>query len=223
MRHCKIKAILFIVCIAIGLFIKLDRDRYFIGKSCFDYKLLPYGLQPKYYSHSYKNENRVKYEFQIIANGFEGYGEGTSCFCNKDREGSFTIKRIEGYYYGKETFFALCLDNENKKHYITPFVNVRTKDILLIEANVSKEELKRLRYVKVPEPVSVKEYYENYNYFSRILMWLTQVQQRNKASIITPGGTLCFGIFVCPNAKASRSLTQFRAHLKVQSSIKKYI
>ena len=175
MRHCKIKAILFIVCIAIGLFIKLDRDRYFIGKSCFDYKLLPYGLQPKYYSHSYKNGNRVKYEFQIIANGFEGYGGGTSCFCNKDREGSFTIKRIEGYYYGKETFFALCLDNENKKHYITPFVNVRTKDILLIEANASKEELKRLRYVKVPEPVSVKEYYENYNYFSRILMWLTQV------------------------------------------------
>ncbi len=48
----------------------------------------------------------MKYEFQIIANGFEGYGEGTGCFCNKDLQGSFTIKRIEGYYYSKDSFFC---------------------------------------------------------------------------------------------------------------------
>ena len=172
MHHYKIKAILFISCIVIGLFIKFDRDRYFIGKSYIDYKLLPFGLQPKFYSHSYTKGNRMKYEFQIIANGFEGYGEGTGCFCNKDLQGSFTIKRIEGYYYSKDSFFALCHDKGNKKHYITPLIHGKTKDVLLIETNISKEELKKLRYIKVPEPISVKEYYENYNFFSRIPLWL---------------------------------------------------
>ena len=90
----------------------------------------------------------------------------------KDLQGSFTIKRIEGYYYSKDSFFALCHDKENKKHYITPLSHGKTKDILLIETNISKEELKKLRYIKVPEPISVKEYYENYNFFSRIPLWL---------------------------------------------------
>ena len=168
----KIHIYIFIVCLVIGLFIKIDKNRYFVGKSYFDYKLLPHGLQPKFHSHSYKKGNRMKYEFQIVANGFEGYGEGTSCFSNKDMKGCFTIKRIEGYYYSKEFFFVHCYDSNDKIHYITPFVHGKTKDVLLIDTIISENKLKMLKYIKVPEPISVKEYNENYNFISRILLWL---------------------------------------------------
>jgi len=162
-----------LITIVVGLFYFADREKYFIGKSYFDYKLLPYGLRPDYYCNPCQMGDCMKYEFQIVVNGFEGYGKGTACYCDSTLDGHFIIKRIVGYYFSESSFFAVCYDTNNKVHYITPFVRKdKGNDIVMINANVEAESLRGLRYIEAPDPITVEDYYENYNLWRRIPLWL---------------------------------------------------
>ena len=82
-----------LITFVVGLFYYVDREKYFIGKSYFDYKLLPYGLRPEYYCSPYQMGDHWKYEFQIVVNGFEDYGEGTACYNDSTRDRYFIIKK----------------------------------------------------------------------------------------------------------------------------------
>lgn len=167
----------FIICtilisIVIGLFYKIDRDRYFIGKSYFDYKLLPYGLRPEFHCHPYKVGNRMKYEFQIVANEFESYGEGTGCYYDSNCENSFTIKKITGYYFGDNSFIAVCYDTNNKLHYIAPYDKGKGNDVVFINTNVTEKAFRKLKYIQAPTPIATEDYYANYNLWKRIILWI---------------------------------------------------
>lgn len=161
-----------LITFVVGLFYYVDREKYFIGKSYFDYKLLPYGLRPEYYCNPYKMGDRMKYEFKIKVNGFEDYGEGTACYCDSTIDGHFIIKRIVGYYFSENSFYAVCYDTNNKLHYKAPFIHGKEKDIVFINASVAIDSLKALRYIQAPDPISVDDYYENYGLWRRIGLWL---------------------------------------------------
>lgn len=161
-----------LITFVVGLFYYVDREKYFIGKSYFDYKLLPYGLRPEYYCSPCQMGDHWKYEFQIVVNGFEGYGKGTACYCDSTRDGHFIIKRIVGYYFSENSFYAVCYDTNNKLHYIAPFIHGKEKDIVFINASVAIDSLKVLRYIQAPDPISVDDYYENYGLWRRIGLWL---------------------------------------------------
>lgn len=161
-----------LITFVVGLFYYVDREKYFIGKSYFDYKLLPYGLRPEYYCSPCQMGDHWKYEFQIVVNGFEGYGKGTACYCDSTRDRYFIIKRIVGYYFSENSFYAVCYDTNNKLHYIAPFIHGKEKDIVFINASVAIDSLKALRYIQVPDPISVDDYYENYGLWRRIGLWL---------------------------------------------------
>lgn len=161
-----------LITFVVGLFYYVDREKYFIGKSYFDYKLLPYGLRPEYYCSPCQMGDHWKYEFQIVVNGFEDYGEGTACYCDSTIDGHFIIKRIVGYYFSESSFFAVCYDTNNKLHYIAPFIHGKEKDIVFINASVAIDSLKALRYIQAPDPISVDDYYENYGLWRRIGLWL---------------------------------------------------
>lgn len=161
-----------LIAVVVGLFYFVDRGKYFIGKNYFDYQLLPYGLRPKYYCNPYKMGDRMKYEFKIKVNGFEDYGEGTACYCDSTRDRYFIIKRIVGYYFSENSFYAVCYDTNNKLHYIAPFIHGKEKDIVFINASVAIDSLKALRYIQAPDPISVDDYYEKYNLWKRIPLWL---------------------------------------------------
>lgn len=165
--------IITILIVVIGLFYFADREKYYIGKSYFDYKLLPYGLRPIYYCNPCQMGDCMKYEFQIVVNGFEGYGKGTACYYDSNLDRHFTIKRIVGYYFSEDDFFAVCYDTNNKLHYITPFVREdKENDIVMINASIEVDSLKGLRYVQAPDPITVEDYNENYNLWRRIPLWL---------------------------------------------------
>jgi hypothetical protein len=161
-----------LITIVVGLFYFADREKYFIGKSYFDYKLLPYGLRPEYYCNPYKMGDHMKYEFKIKVNGFEDYGEGTACYCDSTRDRYFIIKRIVGYYFSENSFYAVCYDTNNKLHYIAPFIHGKGDDIVFINAVVAVDSLKTLRYIQAPDPITVDDYYENYNLWKRITLCL---------------------------------------------------
>lgn len=161
-----------LITFVVGLFYYVDREKYFIGKSYFDYKLLPYGLRPDYYCNPCQMGDCMKYEFQIVVNGFEGYGKGTACYCDSTLDGHFIIKRIVGYYFSENSFYAVCYDTNNKLHYIAPFIHGKEKDIVFINASVAIDSLKALRYIQAPDPISVDDYYENYGLWRRIGLWL---------------------------------------------------
>lgn len=161
-----------LITFVVGLFYYVDREKYFIGKSYFDYKLLPYGLRPEYYCSPCQMGDHWKYEFQIVVNGFEGYGKGTACYCDSTRDRYFIIKRIVGYYFSENSFYAVCYDTNNKLHYIAPFIHGKEKDIVFINASVAIDSLKALRYIQVPDPITVEDYYENYGLWRRIGLWL---------------------------------------------------
>lgn len=167
-----------LITIVIGLFYLADREKYFIGKSYFDYELLPYGIRPEYFCNPDQFGDGLKYEFKIEVNryslyGGSFYGGRSSCFCDSTFDSYFIIKRITGYYFSKNSFFAVCYDTNNKLHYITPFVREDIGNyIMMINANVEADSLRGLRYIKVPDPITVKDYYENYNLWKRIPLWL---------------------------------------------------
>ena len=161
-----------LITFVVGLFYYVDREKYFIGKSYFDYKLLPYGLRPEYYCSPCQMGDHWKYEFQIVVNGFEGYGKGTACYCDSTRDRYFIIKRIVGYYFSENSFYAVCYDTNNKLHYIAPFIHGKEKDIVFINASVAIDSLKALRYIQVPDPITVEDYDENYGLWRRIGLWL---------------------------------------------------
>ena len=161
-----------LITFVVGLFYYVEREKYFIGKSYFDYKLLPYGLRPDYYCNPCQMGDCMKYEFQIVVNGFEGYGKGTACYCDSTLDGHFIIKRIVGYYFSESSFFAVCYDTNNKLHYIAPFIHGKEKDIVFINASVAIDSLKALRYIQAPDPITVDDYYENYNLWKRITLCL---------------------------------------------------
>lgn len=161
-----------LITFVVGSFYIGDRMKYYIGRSYFDYKLLPYGLRPEYYCNPYELYG-MKYEFKIVVNGFEGYGEGTACYCDSTLDEHFIIKRITGYYFNENSFFAVCYDTNNKLHYITPFVRQdKENDIVMINASARADTLRGLRYIETPDPITVEDYYDNYNLWRRIALWL---------------------------------------------------
>ncbi len=82
----------------------------------------------------------------------------------------FTIKRIVGYYFSENSFVAVCYDTKNKMHYIKPFD--KGNDIVMINTSVEVASFRGLRYIQVPDPITVEDYDENYGLWRRIGLWL---------------------------------------------------
>jgi hypothetical protein len=161
-----------LITVVVGLFYFADREKYFIGKSYFDYKLLPYGLRPEYFCNPDQFGDGMKYEFKIKMEEYT-YFPDCCCYCDSNLDRILIIERIVGYYFSESSFFAVCYDTNNKVHYITPFVlDDNGNDIVMINANVEAESLRGLRYIEAPDPITVEDYYENYNLWRRIPLWL---------------------------------------------------
>lgn len=55
-------------------------------------------------------------------------------------------------------------------HYIKPFD--KGNDIVMINTSVEVASFRGLRYIQVPDPITVEDYDENYGLLRRIGLWL---------------------------------------------------
>lgn len=116
------KAIAVISAIVVVLCFLIIRDynNYFYGRSLINYHILPYELTPDYYKHyEIEEDKKVSVEnFSFITNCSEFVGPPNSIPMNSPS--TFTIDTIKCYYYNDDSIFVLCVDTENKMHWIKP-------------------------------------------------------------------------------------------------------
>ena len=74
-----------------------------------------------------------------------------------------------------------CIEERNIDAEVHLFASERSagktlkykgNDIVMINADVEADSLKGLRYIEALDPITVKDYYENYNLWRRIPLWL---------------------------------------------------
>jgi hypothetical protein len=110
-----------IIVVVLGFILIRDYNNYFYGRSIINYHVLPYRLTP-YYWKDYTTENgkRVPIEnnFYFITHRSEFIGPGSSIPMNSPS--TFIIDTIKSYYYNDDSIFVLCVDEENKPHWIIP-------------------------------------------------------------------------------------------------------
>ena len=136
---------------AAACFFYYDVKRYYVGRSFFDYYLLPMN------SNTFAARWGPKYKryFYFIYNDYAGiiFGCHSRAYKKSDfqRHGYdatdyFVVGDIVGYYYNDRRLIIVCLDEKNSVRWVRPYFY--KDDILFLEiSKPDKAELFKLKYV----------------------------------------------------------------------------